>query len=224
MAHQHYAEGFEHLRRTLDPADTVYHPFIGAWGLSDLVEAAAHTGQSDAAEAYLDQLESLAAETSGSLLRATAGYARPMVASDDAAEALYQRALGRDLANWPCYRGRMLLWYGRWLRRQRRVAESRTPLRAALDSFQALAFPELAETARQELRASGEKPDQRSPEAWAQLTPQELQIAQLAAAGETNRTIGEQLYLSPRTVQSHLYRIFPKLGITARNQLRDAFA
>jgi DNA-binding CsgD family transcriptional regulator len=223
VAHQHYTEGFEHLRRTLDPADTVYHPFIGAWGLSDLVEAAAHTGQNDAAETYLEQLESLAAETAGPFLRATAGYARPMVASDEAAESLYQRALARDLANWPCYRGRMLLWYGRWLRRQRRAAESRAPLRAALDGFQALAFPELAETARQELRASGEKPDQRSPEAWAQLTPQELQIAQLAAAGETNRTIGERLYLSPRTVQSHLYRVFPKLGITARNQLRDAF-
>ena len=97
-------------------------------------------------------------------------------------------------------------------------------LRAALDSFEALAFPGLAESARQELRASGVTPPRRAPEASAQLTPQELQIAQMAAAGDTNRTIGEQLYLSPRTVQSHLYRIFPKLGITARSQLRDAFA
>ena len=224
VAHQHYAEGFEHLRRTLDPSDPAYHPFIGAWGLSDLVEAAAHTGRKDTAEAYLEQLESLAAQTSGSLLRATAGYARPMVAGDDAAEALYERAIGSDLTNWHCYRGRMLLWYGRWLRRQRRVAESRTPLRAALDSFDALAFPELAKRARQELRASGEKPDQRTPDAWAQLTPQELQIAQMASAGDTNRAIGQRLYLSPRTVQSHMYRIFPKLGITTRNQLRDAFS
>ena len=92
-------------------------------------------------EAYLGQLESLAAETSGSLLRATAGYARPMLAGDDAAETLYQTAVGSDLANWPCYRGRMLLWYGRWLRRQRRVAESRTRLQSALDAFEALAFP-----------------------------------------------------------------------------------
>jgi DNA-binding CsgD family transcriptional regulator len=223
VAHQHYAEGLEHLRRTLDPADAVYHPFIGAWGLSDLVEAATHTGQHDTAESYLGQLEALAVQTSGPLLRATAGYARPMLASDDAAEALYQRALGEDLVNWPCYRGRMQLWYGRWLRRQRRPADSRRPLRTALDYFQALAFPELAEIARQELRASGEKPSHDLPQAWAQLTPQELQIAQLAAAGETNRKIGEQLFLSPRTVQSHLYRVFPKLGITARNQLRDAF-
>ena len=224
VAHQHYEEGLEHLRRTLDPADPGYHAFIGAWGLSDLVEAAAHTGRRDAAEAYLRQLESLAAQTSGSLLLATAGYARPMLAGDDAAGALYETAVGNDLAQWHCYRGRMLLWYGRWLRRQRRVAESRMRLRAALDSFEALAFPGLAESARQELRASGVTPPRRAPEAWAQLTPQELQIAQMAAAGDTNRTIGEQLYLSPRTVQSHMYRIFPKLGITARSQLRDAFA
>jgi DNA-binding NarL/FixJ family response regulator len=104
------------------------------------------------------------------------------------------------------------------------VTESRAPLPAALDGFKALAFPELANTARQELRASGDQRGQRSPGAWAQLTPQELQIAQMAAAGGTNRTIGERLYLSPRTVQSHLFRIFPKLGITARNQLRDTFA
>jgi DNA-binding CsgD family transcriptional regulator len=224
VAHQHYEEGLEHLRRTLDPADPGYHAFIGAWGLSDLVEAAAHTGRRDAAEAYLGQLESLAAQTSGSLLLATAAYARPMLAGDDALEALYETAVGSDLAQWGCYRGRMLLWYGRWLRRQRRVAESRTRLRAALDSFEALAFPELAECARQELRAAGVTPPRRAPEAWATLTPQELQIAQMAAAGDTNRTIGEQLYLSPRTVQSHMYRIFPKLGVTARAQLRDAFA
>ena len=74
VAHQHYEEGFEYLRRTLDAADPAYHPFIGAWGLSDLVEAAAHTGKSDEAEAYLAQLQSLASSTSGPLLRATTGY------------------------------------------------------------------------------------------------------------------------------------------------------
>jgi len=73
VAHQHYAEGLGHLRRTLDPADAVYHPFIGAWGLSDLVEAAAHTGQHDMADSYLGQLESLAVQTSGPLLQAAAG-------------------------------------------------------------------------------------------------------------------------------------------------------
>jgi DNA-binding CsgD family transcriptional regulator len=222
VAHQRYAEGFDYLTRMLDPADPAYHPFVGAWALADLVEAAAQSGEADRATAYLTQLEALAEATSGSLLRAEAGYARPMIASDDNVEALYQAALERDLTNWPCYRGRMLLWYGRWLRRQRRVAESRAPLRAAQQCFDALAFPEMAERARQELRASGETSRRRSPDAWGQLTPQELRIAQLAAAGLSNREIGEKLYLSHRTVGSHLHRMFPKLGVTSRGQLRDA--
>jgi DNA-binding CsgD family transcriptional regulator len=224
VAHQHYEEGFEHLRRALDPTDPTYHPFIGAWGLSDLVEAAAHSGRKSQAEIYLEQLESLSVETSGSLLRATAGYARPMVAADESAEAFYRQALGSDLVSWPCYRGRMLLWYGRWLRRQRRVAESRSPLRAAIAGFDALAFPELGERARQELRSTGETASQRTPETWTQLTPQELQIAQMAATGQTNREIAQELYLSHRTVEYHLYRIFPKLGITRRSELRATIA
>ena len=222
VAHQRYAEGFEQLRRMLEPADPAFHPIVGAWALADLVEAAAYIGKKDSAMAYLDQLESLAAATSGSLLRAEAGYARAIVAQDDDAEALYKTALEHDLANWPCYRGRMLLWYGKWLRRQRRVAESRAPLRAAREGFDALAFPKLAESARQELRASCERSRLRTPETWDQLTPQELQIARMAAEGLSNREIGQQLYLSHRTVGYHLHRIFPKLGITSRSQLHAA--
>ncbi len=222
VAHQHYEEGFEHLKRMLDPSDVSYHPFVGAWGLSDLVEAAAHCGKTDEAELYLQELQSLAGETSGPFLRATLGYARPFLAPDDQAEDLYLAALSTDLSNWPCYRGRLLLNYGRWLRRQRRVAESRGPLRAARDSFDALAFGGLAESARHELRASGETSNGRTPDARDQLTPQELQIAQLAAAGLSNREIGQKLYLSHRTVGSHLYRIFPKLGIASRAELAGA--
>src|SRR3989442_9079497 len=216
MAHQRYTEALEHHRRTLDPADPAYHPFVGAWGLAGLVEAAAHSGRKETARAYLDQLESLAKATTGSLLEAEAGYARPMVADDDDAEALYKEAIERDLANWPSYRGRMLLSYGRWLRRQRRVVDSRATLRAAREGFDALAFPVPAEIARQELRASGETSRRRVPGAWDQLTPQELQIARLAAEGLSNREIGEQLYISHRTVGYHLHLIFTKLGLTSR--------
>jgi DNA-binding NarL/FixJ family response regulator len=95
-------------------------------------------------------------------------------------------------------------------------------LREAAQSFEALGQLRFAERARRELRASGEARRRRVPEAWAQLTPQELQIAQLAAEGLSNREIGERLYLSHRTVGSHLYRLFPKLGVTSRTQLRDA--
>ena len=116
----------------------------------------------------------------------------------------------------------MLLWHGRWLRRRRRAAESRAPLRAARDGFDALAFPELAESARRELRASGETSRLRTSGVWDQLTPQELQIAQMAAEGLSNREIGQQLYISHRTVGYHPHRIFPKLAITSRSQLHAA--
>jgi DNA-binding CsgD family transcriptional regulator len=222
VAHQLYSNGFEHLRRILDPGDVAYHPFVGYWALADLIEAAAHADRPDEARQHLEELESVAAQTSAPYLRATVGYARPLLAADDEAEALYQAALETDLSDWPCYRGRLLLAYGRWLRRQRRVAESRAPLRAARQSFDALAFAGLAEIARKELRASGESSHERVPGASDLLSPQELQIAQLAAQGLSNREIGQRLFLSHRTVGAHLYRIFPKVGITSRTQLRDA--
>jgi DNA-binding CsgD family transcriptional regulator len=221
VAHQLYADGYEHMKRIVDPDDVAYHPFVGSWALSDLVEAAAYSGRTEDAELHLSQLESLSAKTQGPFLRATLAYARPLLAADEDAEQLYLAALSAGLSNWPCYRGRLLLNYGRWLRRQHRVGESRGPLRAARENFDALAFGGLAETARRELRASGESSNSRVADARDQLTPQELQIASLAATGLSNREIGEQLYLSHRTVGSHLYRIFPKLGIASRAELRS---
>ena len=102
------------------------------------------------------------------------------------------------------------------------MAESRAPLRAARDAFDALGMLPWGERARQELRASGESSRRRQPDARDELTPQELQIAQMAGEGLSNREIGQQLYLSHRTVGSHLYRVYPKLGITSRGELRAA--
>jgi DNA-binding NarL/FixJ family response regulator len=119
-------------------------------------------------------------------------------------------------------RARLQLAFGEWLRRQRRVAESRTLLRAARDAFDALGMTPWSERARRELRASGETSHRRPPGTIDQLTPQELQIVQLAAEGLSNREIGQRLYLSHRTVESHLYRVFPKLGITSRSQLAES--
>jgi DNA-binding CsgD family transcriptional regulator len=93
-------------------------------------------------------------------------------------------------------------------------------LRAAREAFDALGAVPWGERARQELRATGESSRRRAPGAWDRLSPQELQIAQLAAEGLSNREIGQQLYLSHRTVGTHLYRVFPKLGITSRSELR----
>jgi DNA-binding NarL/FixJ family response regulator len=99
---------------------------------------------------------------------------------------------------------------------------SRAPLRAACEAFDALGVIPWSERARQQLRATGETSRPRSPEALDQLTPQELQIVQMAAKGPSNREIGQMLYLSHRTVSSHLYRAFPKLGITSRTEIRSA--
>jgi DNA-binding CsgD family transcriptional regulator len=187
-----------------------------------MIEAAIHVGEVDEARAWLAELETLTAASGGRYLRAGLAYARPLLAGDDEAGELYDAALGSELASWPCFRARMLLAYGRWLRRQRRVAESRAPLRAARESADALGFNGLAAIARQELRASGETSRQPAPDARDQLTPQELQIAQLVTDGLSNREIGDRLYLSHRTVGSHLYRMFPKLGVTSRAQVAKA--
>jgi DNA-binding CsgD family transcriptional regulator len=225
VVNQQYAAGLAHLRRILDPADPAHHPYVGTWGFADLIESAVATGEPGLARTFLAQLESLAAATTGPLLLAQAVYARPFFAGDDDgdAEPRYLTALG-ELVNWPDYRARMLLRYGEWLRRQRRAAESRVPLRAARDSFDALGFARLAERARVGLRAAGEASSRREPRPWDQLTAQELQIARMAADGKSNREIGQQLYISHRTVSAHLYRIFPKLGVTSRSQLHAAIS
>jgi DNA-binding CsgD family transcriptional regulator len=219
---QSVLDGFEQLERILDPTDVAYHPFVGAWAPPDIIEAAARSHRPDAARSYFAQLSTLTAQTSAPYLRAGVAYVSPLLAPDDEADRLYRTALGTALSNWPCFRGRLLLNQGRWLRRQRRVAYSRPALRAAKESFDALGFDGLAEIARQELRASGEPSIRRTPDAGDRLTPHELQIAQLAAKGMSNREIGQQLYISHRTVAHHLYRIFPKLGITSRSQLHSA--
>jgi DNA-binding NarL/FixJ family response regulator len=102
--------------------------------------------------------------------------------------------------------------------------DSRASLREARNVFDAIGTPSWGDQARAELRASGERSRRRVPEARDQLTAQELQIAQLAADGLTNREIGRRLYLSHRTIATHLYRVFPKLGITARTELAAAIA
>ena len=137
-------------------------------------------------------------------------------------EDRFQEALAADLARWPFQRARAPLAYGQWLRRRRRIAESRDPLRAARDAFDALGCQAWGDQARRELRASGESSRRRVPEARDQLTAQELQIAQLAGKGLSNREIGQKLFVSPRTVGTHLYRIYPKLGISARGELTSA--
>ena len=216
-----YSVAHEHLKRISNPKDIAYHMYVRFWVAADLVEAAIQCGHEQEARDAIATLEPLAAESRSPMLEIGLRFARALVAGDHEAELLFQAAITED-TSLPLMVARGQLAYGIWLRRQRRVAESRAPLRAARDAFLAIGATPLAERARRELRASGENSPRRLPRASDRLTPQELQIAQMAAGGMSNREIGQSLFLSHRTVGFHLYRLFPKLGITSRNQLRGA--
>ena len=114
--------------------------------------------------------------------------------------------------------------YGRWLRRQRHIIESRPWLREAHVAFESLGLQPWADMARGELRASGERAPEPSRKPHQALSPQELQIAQMAAEGLSNREIADRLFLSHRTVGAHLYRVYPKLGIVSRSELAQALS
>jgi DNA-binding CsgD family transcriptional regulator/tetratricopeptide (TPR) repeat protein len=213
-----YDEAYEQLARIFDPHDSAYHPHLRAWVLVDLAEAASRAGYQQTAHAHWAELVPEATATGSPLLRASLAVAAPMLATGDA-EALFDAAFRADLAAWPLHRARLQLAHGMWLRRRQQAADSRAPLRAARDTFDALGAVPWAQRARDELRAAGEGSRQPAPRALDLLAPQELQIARLAAEGLSNREIGQQLYLSHRTISNHLYRIFPKLGITSRVEL-----
>ncbi|WP_240196905.1 helix-turn-helix transcriptional regulator [Nonomuraea lactucae] len=214
-----YAEAYDHLRRVHDPADPAYQLALRCHTLADLAEAAAHSGQGAAMRDVLAEMEEAALITPSPSLHAGLRHARAVLAESGEAEALHQASLAADLSWYPLARARAQLAHGRWLRRNHRVADSRQPLRIARDAFDALGVLPWSERARQELRAAGESSRPRVEEVSDRLTPQELQIAQLVAEGLTNKEISQRLYVSHRTIGAHLYRIFPKLGITSRSEL-----
>jgi DNA-binding CsgD family transcriptional regulator len=218
-----YADAFRHLWPIFDDSAPPFHRFMRWSGLLDLVEAAVAIDRQDQAARVVAELGKVAERGGQPYLLVALACARPLLAADEDAEDLYAEALAGAVDH-PFMRARTLFSRGRWLRRRRRSADSREPLREAVDTFDALGATRWAARARLELRASGETVGRRTAEARDRLTAQELQIGSLAAEGLSNREIGERLFLSPRTIGSHLYRIFPKLGITSRAQLGEALA
>jgi DNA-binding CsgD family transcriptional regulator len=193
-----------------------------AWALIDLVEAAVRCGQDDQARVALGQLVDrtrLASTEWGLGLEARCAA---LVAKDAAgAEARYAEAverLGRARTRPDLARAHLL--YGEWLRREGRRLDAREQLRTAHDMFSDMGIPGFAERARLELAASGETARKRSDDTRGDLTAQESQIARLASEGLTNPEIGAKLFLSPRTIEWHLRRVYPKLGVTSRKELR----
>ena len=224
-----YAEAFDHLWPVFDEAHPAFHRFMRWPAILDLVEAATHSGHLEQAMGAMSELEAIAARSGPPLLLVLLSCARPLLAAEEDADSLFQAALEqdrsayqRDRSAYLYPRARTLFSFGTWLRRQRRGIESRAPLREAIELFDVLGATRWSDRARQELRATGEASGPRRRDARDQLTAQELQIAQLAAQGLSNREIGERLFLSHRTIGSHLYHIFPKLGIISRTQLHDA--
>jgi DNA-binding CsgD family transcriptional regulator len=214
-----YAAAYEELRRMFDPGDAAFHATERFHGVMFLAESARHAGRIPEAREIIGALNDDAKRTASATLHRHLSYARAVLAPDDAADDLYRQALQNDLVRWPWLRARIELAYGSWLRRQRKVAQSRTYLRSAQATLDLIGAVSWAEQARAELRAAGERTVSAAPAALSALSAQELQIAKLAAEGLSNKEIGQRLYLSPRTVGSHLYRIFPKLDITSRTEL-----
>lgn len=192
---------------------------LGQWVhlMGDRVEAAVRLRRPDRARGPLLALESWSAATRSPWIEACLLRCRGMLDSDGDA---YARALVMHAAEQRWFdHARTGLLYGEWLRRERYKTEARTVLRGALRTFERLDARPWADRARTELRAAGEAVAQSRSDLAALLTPQEFQVVRLAASGATNKEIGSRLLLSPKTVAHHLYRAFPKLGVTSRHGL-----
>jgi DNA-binding CsgD family transcriptional regulator len=188
-----------------------------------LVEAAVRTGRHEEASAHVAAMKDAKIEALSPRLALLVAGSAAIAAPASDARRLFAEALALPgIDRWPFDAARVRLAYGEHLRRVRATAQAREHLSAALETFRWLGAQPWAARAANELRAAGQADASAVQPASALLTPQELQIAQLAAAGLTNKQIAERLFLSPRTVGSHLYRIFPRLGITTRVALHDA--
>jgi DNA-binding CsgD family transcriptional regulator len=211
-----YAEALEAARRVLDNAELV--PV--SWAMPELIEAAVRTGAPEVAAKVDTSLAERSRASGTDWALGVSARSHALLADDGRAEELYGEAIERlagtriavDLA-------RAHLLYGEWLRRQRRRVDARQELRTAYEMFTDFGMEAFAERARVELQATGERARKRTVDTVDQLTPQEAQIARLAATGDTNREIAAQLFISPSTVEYHLRKVFRKLDVKSRTQL-----
>jgi DNA-binding CsgD family transcriptional regulator len=191
--------------------------------LAELIEAAARSGQVERATGPLAQLGEIARAAGTDWALGTYARTAAMLAEGAAAERLYREAIERlSQVRTRATLARAHLLYGEWLRREHRRVDAREQLRVAHTMLSDIGMEAFAERARRELLATGETVRKRTVETLDDLTPQEVQVARLAAGGQTNPEIGAQLFLSPRTVEWHLTKAFGKLGIGSRKELRSA--
>ena len=197
------------------------------WVLAEHVEAAVRSGRPERATGPLAQLSELAHAAGTDWALGTHARAAAMLADGATAERLYREAIER-LARMHTRRSQTLarahLLYGEWLRREHRRVDAREHLRVAHRMLSDMGADAFAERARRDLLATGETVRKRTVETLDELTPQEVKVARLAADGQTNPEIGAQLFLSPRTVEWHLTKVFGKLGVSSRKELRAALS
>ena len=200
------------------PGSLDIHPLIALQAMPDAVEAGVRVGRPEEAAQRLKTLRAVVTAAPTQARRALRARCEAPLGERERDEA-FGEAVEYAPALPPLQRARTDLLYGEWLRRERRRTEARVHLRAALAAFRGLGAVPWAERAEAELRATGETVRRRDPSALEQLTPQELRIAGLVTRDMTNRDIAAQLYLSPRTIDYHLRKVFTKLGIASRAEL-----
>jgi DNA-binding CsgD family transcriptional regulator len=214
-----YEEALTAARRATEyPQDLAFF----AWGLAELIEAAARCGKADLAADGLRRLSELTRTSGTDWALGVEAQSRALVSEDDVVEDLFREAivrLGRTRVRVELARAHLL--YGEWLRRERRRLDARKQLRTAHNLFTEFGMEAFAERAQVELQATGEHARKRSVETRDDLTAQEAQISRLAADGATNQEIAAQLFISPSTVDYHLRKAFRKLGVKSRHQLKQ---
>jgi DNA-binding CsgD family transcriptional regulator len=227
LADGSYLQAFTQLRGLFSEDGTPLHNYASYLGVADLAAAAV---RADRRMEGCDVIEDVLSRLDGGLsarLEQLIARARGLLASPDGAQAHFDKALADPAGDqWPFERAQLRLDHAEWLRRRRRINDAKPELTRALETFRRLGARSWAQRAQAELRACGVAvtgaPSE--PDALAELTPQQRQIVRLASEGLTDREIGDRLFLSPRTVASHLYRSYPKLGVASRHQLRDLIA
>ncbi len=196
---------------------------VSTWVPTEFIEAAVRAGVPERTSAPLRRLQEISRASGTDWALGVEARSRALVSEGEEADRLYREAierLARTRVRVALSRGQLL--YGEWLRREGRRAEARAQLRSAHETYAAVGMEGFADRARRELAATGETVRKRSVEARDDLTAQEAQIARLAAEGSTNPEIGAQLFISPRTVEWHLRKVFAKLGVSSRWDLREA--
>ena len=214
----HYSEALVDARRACEHEDVMAY----GWALVELIEAGVRAGRADEAAAALDRLSERTQASGTEWALGVEARCRALVSDD---ESLYRESierLARSRAAVELARSRLL--YGEWLRRENRRTDARELLRTAHESFSQMGAEAFAERARRELVATGESVRRITADTRDALTPQEVQVARLAREGHTNPEIGAQLFISPRTVEYHLRKVFRKLDVSSRKELRDALA